>query len=504
MATIIRKEFVELLEFVITEFEKKMSKRMIEFPTKDNFFELLSKDIKKETSVEIKSSTLYKSYHLDLTYSKEVEANVSEKYANALSQYYQGTNYDEIYTIIDSRKINYESIKENPEMPEYPVDNPGFPATPSIPVFFDVEKWNEKEKKQLNKYVEIGINDVNLTVKDESKHKWVPNLKSRAAWEIFLFAKGHLKKMYDENKQGVIFRASLLSAGNFALAVFVRLIIQGINFQLRVILDKEILESTSDELKEKRKALQQVLEVEKSYPRNLKTYLHYIDERKLTSKDIFKLTECDESNSFDLTFGGGIENFKEIKSDYFDWLSYEILSQSPNHIFMPFGGGELMECLLEVLVFEINRPLHKKSKRYFGDDEILKLCNFYGLTSINKNSSLDKLYVKNEFHPKTNFEFNLKRYYDLDYQGEIDIQTEEDFENLHDLEKYLSDAEIIFKHFGIKSEPSGRAGMALFLKEFRKHPKEFIDKKVLVVNTGLGNWDEILNSPKFKKLAGDI
>lgn len=474
MGRVIRTDFLALIDAVQDHYESDTGLTMNDFSRREEYFDALATRIAEKTGVSIKASTLYKSYYLEAIKSKEEYFSIYNKYVNALSRYCFNQNYSVRYSMDEKRSTDFNLIEQDPEMPEFPVSNPSFPATPTIPIFLkSYDKW--------------------IFVKDESKNYPITNHKARAAWEIFLSAKKFLADKYKKNEIGAKYRASILTSGNFALAIFSRLLLQGINFQLNVIVDKLVLESDDPRLKHKKDHLLRVKEVASRFPFNLKVYPKDIHSKRLTSKDILEMTE--NEGGIDLTFG---EEIKSLKNSYFDWLCYEILSQSPDYIFSPFGSGDFMTNILEILIKELRKNKANKSKRYFGFDDVLSNCNFYGITTVNNYSVFDKLYAPKEFHPAYDFVSNLSKYYNNGIKGEIDIVFDDEFTET-ELMKYIKEAKGIYKANNIKAEPSGLSSMVLFLKKLNDERELYDNKKVLILNTGIGEWDYLL-SEKFRKL----
>ena len=103
-----------------------------------------------------------------------------------------------------------------------------------------------------------------------------------------------------------------------------------------------------------------------------------LDKKELTSEQILKLTENEDG--IDLTYSS---EFEESRKVYYDWLSYEVLNQNPNWVFIPFGTGDLYKNI----IIRNSKEMDKKvfSKRFFGDKKILTQCNFMGAASNRKN-----------------------------------------------------------------------------------------------------------------------
>lgn len=197
-------------------------------------------------------------------------------------------------------------------------------------------------------------------------------------------------------------------------------------------------------------------------------YKTNLRKRELSWKDILKITK--NINGIDITSLTSHWSIDQATS-FYDTLSYEILNNSPDYCFIPFGSGNLYENILSVNITEIKKDDH--DKRFFGDVNKLKKCNFIGATTNNPKSKADKLYSAHS--PFRNFNEHIIRLYK--YAGYCGPES-----NLHIIqEKFLDVAMKIANSQGINCEPSGIAGLALMLQMKDKIPK---NKKILIINTG--------------------
>lgn len=463
-------EFKGLMELVQQKFKNRSGKEIHTVKNKEQYFIALAEDIKSVAGISITPSTLYKTYHIKFTKLKNEYENVNEQNANGLSEYVDSSRYSQKYEAVPksnkNRKVDYYGYATKPEMPEFPRDAPSFPATPTIPIILE------------------DYDNFKIFVKDESKHALISNHKSRAAWEIYL----HANKFSEEQKSNhadQTYRASILSSGNFALAIFARLEMQGVKFKLNIIVDEKVLNSDDPRLAIKKNHLEIVKKVADKY-KELTVYEFDIHSRRLDSKAILDITN--NPNGFDLTF---LENVRDVKDSYYDWLAFEILSQSPDFVFIPFGSGDLMTNILDVLAQELPKSEGDESKRYFGKDTVLEECNFYGMTTFDNFSVFDKLYAPEAYHPSDKFMKTKGKYEKTGIKGTIDILDESDFEK-GELEKYIKESKKIFDNNNIKYEMSGIAGLVLFLKMFNDDRDYFKKKKVLIINTGVGDWSMLL------------
>jgi hypothetical protein len=152
-------------------------------------------------------------------------------------------------------------------------------------------------------------------------------------------------------------------------------------------------------------------------------------------------------------------------------MSYEIINNSPDYCFIPFGTGNLFENVLNINKKELTTQHH--DPRFKGDTSILRNCHFIGATTNNKKSKADKLYSPHL--PFVHFDEQwIRLYRSAGFCGsESNVYLIQ--------EKFLDKAIAIAESQGIVCEPSGIAGLAMLLQLKDKIPK---DKKILIVNTG--------------------
>jgi hypothetical protein len=160
---------------------------------------------------------------------------------------------------------------------------------------------------------------------------------------------------------------------------------------------------------------------------------------------------------------------------YYDWLSYEILNQSPDYCFLPFGSGNLYENLLNITKNEVLKDT--RDPRFSGDIQTLKNCNFIGATVSDPKSKADKLYSPHL--PFVHFDEQWIRI--QIYSGTCGQESGVFILN----EKNLDEAIKIANNNDIKFEPSGICGLGMLLQMKNKVPK---DAKILIVNTGKTKW----------------
>jgi len=160
--------------------------------------------------------------------------------------------------------------------------------------------------------------------------------------------------------------------------------------------------------------------------------------------------------------------------NYYDWLSYEIINTQPDYCFIPFGTGDLYINILNIVKKEyFNSFLHKPDPRFTGSVEKLKNCNYIGARTENKDTILDKLY--SSFLP-TYSEY-LKYINELYSYSCVGKNTS--IKNLS--EEFAIQAVDLGNKLHLNFEPSGLAGLALFLQIKEQIPR---DAKILIINTG--------------------
>ena len=325
--------------------------------------------------------------------------------------------------IIDSIIIPSDN---NPLLPEFPSDNPKFPATKTYQVNVP------------------GFKSVWL--KDESTNPTGTH-KDRMAWEVVVSYKEILKQCLKNNSQ--IPQMSIISSGSAALAL--QYAFNKYNLpNLKVLFDVNINPRTIQQLKSI----------------GVETYLTDLSIKQLNWQNILELT-----NNID---GIDITSNKALNSNnvLYDWLSYEIINQTPDYCFIPFGSGGLYENILNIVKKEC---IHKvKDPRLSADIQKVKKCNFIGAGINNLNSkAATKLYAK--FTPYISCNQHWLRFYRLsEYCGKkSDI--------LFLQEKYLDKAIEIANDNQLTFEPSGIAGLGIMLQ---LQDKIDTSKKMLVVNTG--------------------
>ena len=317
--------------------------------------------------------------------------------------------------------------EDDPSNPEFPPDNPKFPATATY-------------------QIEVpGFSDVWL--KDESQNStWTH--KDRMAWEIvvtyrdFLLSKRRWQLSWDLPSM------SIISSGSAAYAIQTMLR----KYDLPSL--KTLVDSNVDT---------KILNSLKSIW--CKIYMTDLWAKAYSSSEILELTE--NKDWFDITSNEALSP----TARFYDWLSYEIINNSPDYCFIPFWTWNLYENILNINKKETSSDSH--DPRFCWEVKKLQKCNFIWATTNNLNSKADKLYSPHL--PFVHFDeqwIKLYRYawYCWD-KSEVHIVKE----------IFINEALSLASSQNISCEPSWIAWLALLLQMKDEIPK---DKKILIVNTG--------------------
>lgn len=328
------------------------------------------------------------------------------------------------------RKILYSirvASENDPTKPEFPPDNPKFPATPTyritLPEFSNV--W----------------------LKDESCNPTGTH-KDRMAWEMVVTYRDFLLAKERGQVNSALPTMSIISSGSAAIAIQTQLKRYRLP-NLRVLTDAN---TSREVLKSMKKIGCEIFETN-------------LSRKPFQWKEILTLTH--NPDGFDITSSEALDP----TTRFYDWLSYEILNSSPDYCFIPFGTGNLFENILNINKKEVSTQNH--DPRFRGNLEILRKCNFLGATTNNPQSKADKLYSPHL--PFVHYDEQWMKLYR--YAGFCGQES-----NVYLIkEPYLDQAMKIAKDQGINCEPSGIAGLTLLLQMKHKIPK---NKKILIVNTG--------------------
>lgn len=327
-------------------------------------------------------------------------------------------------SILDSIVIGSEN---NPNKPEFPPDDPKFPATPTYRI--EVAGFS------------------NVWLKDESINPTGTH-KDRMAWEIIVTCRDFLEAKKAGNRTSPLPQMSLISSGSAATAIQTQLRRFGLP-NLKVLVDQTMNPTVRESL--------QALGCE--------VFLTDLSAQALDSQDILKLTN--NPDGFDITSGAALNP----DTRFYDWLSYEILNNSPEYCFIPFGTGTLYENVLNRNRREISTTHH--DPRFRGKVSILRHCNFLGATTHDPASKAVKLYSPHLPFAHYNEQW-IRLYRNAGYCGPLSGVRAFTESNL---DRALHSAE----DQGIDAEASGLAGLALLLDMQKEIPKA---AKILILNTG--------------------
>lgn len=320
--------------------------------------------------------------------------------------------------------------ENDPNKPEFPADDPKFPATPTYKIKVP------------------GFN--NVWLKDES-HNPTGTHKDRMAWEVIVTYRDFLLAKKRKQIKGKLPAMSIISSGSAAFAIQTQLKKYNLP-NLKVLVDDNINPTIL-------KSIKRI---------GCEVYKTDLSKKSFHWKEILKLTH--NIDGFDITSSEALDP----TTRFYDWLSYEIINSSPDYCFVPFGTGNLFENILNINKKEVSTGLH--DPRFSGNVEALRRCNFLGATTNNSESKADKLYSPHL--PFVHFDeqwIRLYRHAGFCGNGSDVILVKE---------KFLNQAFDIAIAQKINCEPSGIAGLALFLQMKDKIPK---NKKILIVSTGKSN-----------------
>jgi len=318
--------------------------------------------------------------------------------------------------------------ENDPNNPEFPPGNPKFPATPTFQIKVP------------------GFE--NVWLKDESQNPTGTH-KDRMAWEMVVTYRDFLLAKKRGQLKGSLPQMSIISFGSAAIAI--QTVLKKYQLpNLKVLYDRKFIEPFA--LRSLKKLGCELYETD-------------LSKKPFSWREILILTH--NRNGLDITSNEALDP----TTRFYDWMSYEIINNSPDYCFIPFGTGNLYENILNINKKEVSTENH--DPRFKGNVEILRKCNFLGATTNNPHSKADKLYS-----PHLPFVHYDEQWIKL-YRAAGFCGPESDVHLLK--EEYLDEAMELAESQRINCEPSGIAGLALMLQMRDKLPK---DKKMLIVNTG--------------------
>ncbi len=352
-----------------------------------------------------------------------------------------------IEKIYQSIQVPSSNDPLKPEFPPKPFYTPCFPASKTFQI--EVPGFT------------------NVWLKDESTNPTGTH-KDRFAWEVVIKYKALLESSKHKQLDSLP-QISMISSGGAASAIQNLFNLFRIPISLKVLVDH----TTDDKIKASLQKIGCTI-----YETDLSDYL-------LQPEDIKRLTQ--NWNGIDITYR---ETLDPNLDNYYDWMSYEIINVEPDYCFIPFGTGDLFINTLNIVKKEyFNSFLHNSDPRYSGSIENLKKCNFFGATTSNKATMLDKLY--SSFLPTYN-EY-LKFINELTSYSCVGNKTS----IKHLEENFVIQAIELANEQNITFEPSGIAGLALLLQIKREIPR---DAKILIVNTGkTKSAEELLKIASLKQ-----
>ncbi len=319
----------------------------------------------------------------------------------------------------------------DPNKPEFPPSNPHWPSTPT-------RKISVPDFKQVY-------------LKDESVNPTGTH-KDRMAWEMVVT----YRQLLLSKKKGTIKelpQMSIISSGSAANAIQ-RMLKSYSLPNLKVLIGHKL----NSKIK---KGLETI---------GCEIYETDLSKKVLNSEDILKLT--DNIGGIDITSDDSLGPY----DTFYDWLSYDVVNQGADFIFVPYGTGHLFENITNIAVKEAKSFFH--DKRLIVKSSTIKQCNFFGATTNNPASKADKLYSPHL--PFVHFDKSwIKLAISKGYIGsKSNVYTVQ--------ERFIDKAMKIAKENNITCEPSGIAGLGLMLQMKNKISK---NKKILIVNTGKSSWD---------------
>ena len=322
--------------------------------------------------------------------------------------------------------------ENNPNKPEFPADNPKFPATPTYKI--EVPRFS------------------NVWLKDES-HNPTGTHKDRMAWETVATYRDFLLAKKRGQIKGPLPQLSIISSGSAAFAIQLQLRKYNLP-SLKVLIDANLDSKITTVLKRI----------------GCEIYETDLGKKPFNWREILTLTH--NPDGFDITSNEALDP----TTRFYDWLSYEIINNSPDYCFIPFGTGNLYENILNINKKEVSTQNH--DLRFKGNLEVLRRCNFFGATTNNPKSKADKLYSPHL--PFVHYDEQWIRLYR--YAGYCGPES-----NVYLLkENFLNKALEIADKNKISCEPSGIAGLALMLQIKNKLSK---NKKMLIVSTGKTKYE---------------
>lgn len=189
-----------------------------------------------------------------------------------------------------------------------------------------------------------------------------------------------------------------------------------------------------------------------------------LSKKILNSEDILKLT--DNIDGIDITSDDSLWPY----DIFYDWLSYDVVNQSADYVFVPYWTWHLFENITNVAVKESKNFF--KDKRLRIESDLIKRCNFLWATTNNPDTKADKLYSPHlpfVHFDKSWIKLAISKWYIWKKSNVYTVQ-----------EKNIDKAMQIAKDNKIDCEPSWIAWLWLMIQLEKDIDKT---KKILIINT---------------------
>ena len=335
--------------------------------------------------------------------------------------------------------------KNDPSMPEYPPSSFGEPDYPATPI----------------KRIEVpGLE--NVWVKDESVGPFGIH-KGRMAWEHTLEQRLRLQNKQIGGYKGPLPHMSIVSTGNAALAIQSMFRKYGLP-DLYVLMDNDTDPRVISHLESI----------------GCRVTKEDLSKRVLGAEEILEKTG--NVGGINITAMGG----PLPTTIYYDWMTYEILSESPDMIVVPFGTGDLYTNIFNIQSDEA-RANHEGR---YGDRDPRLLdakvdgsCSILGGSVHSEGTKAVHLYAAH---------LPFAHIDDKSIQHRIEQGLVGRYSNIVPVsEPFIEQARAILREQGIKASYSGATGLAAVLQLAPTLPKH---ARIIVVNTGFSEIDRILES----------
>ncbi|MBI4281188.1 PLP-dependent lyase/thiolase [Candidatus Uhrbacteria bacterium] len=304
-------------------------------------------------------------------------------------------------------------------------------------------------------------------VKDESDRTSNPTgtIKDRAAWELATLYRDYARALYLRLRIGSVTerdlaampipRFSMITSGNEGRAVAER-------FAQHDLPPPKIIVATTMEPR--------MLAALKKLRADI--YTTDLTERALTAEELQRLSE--NEGGVDITAVRSIEP----NAIFYDWHVHETLNEEPNAVYVPYGSGRLMENYVTWQERTIrNDAAHMRDPRLRANVGHVIAANIIGAEPKRADSIANKLTAR--FKPFLLFQ-------DTDISAMRNLRfTGSRTGKVLVSEERIREAHEFFTRHGIAAEPSGAAGLALYLEQ---HASGAVQRgsKIIVVNTGRG------------------